>query len=762
MKILNQLPQLRSQSLWFLLSLFSMLALQACSSTAPADVTPPTAPANLVATDSSSTTIGLTWIISTDNVKVTGYEVERCTGSGCAAFAKVGTTTGSNAVTFADSGLAASTTYTYRVRATDAAGNLSSYSNTDFATTSSPAGSKIAVSVSPKRAGLTITQTNSFTATLTNDTGNQGVTWSSNGGGSFSATTSTSGKSVTFTAPASAGVITITATSLADGSKTASATIGVTDLAAVSTYLNGNARQGSNLQEYALTNFVTNTITNVNPSNFGKLFSCAVDAAIYAQPLWVANLMIDGTRHNVVYAATQHDTVYAFDADANPCTVLWQTGANSVNSLLPSGQTWVTSIDSACGDLQPDIGIVGTPAIDVATNTMYLVTKSKTAGGTITFHQMLHALDIITGSEKFSGPVEISASASGSGNGSVGGRLNFDPLINSQRSALLLENGHVLIAWASHCDNGAYHGWLMSYSASGLAQEAVWNDSPNGTLAGIWMAGNGPAADASGNIYLATGNGTFDVDGGPLSNNDYGDSIVKLGSPSGGAFPVISYFTPLNQLSLEAVDADQGSGGVLLLPDITVSSGSKSYLIQAGKDGNIYLADRSNLGGFNSAINGMVQEVSGQIPGGIWGSPTYWNGNFYFADAADGASTGGPIHAFSFNAGGSGLISNFDTSRSAQTFGFPAPTSSISSSGTISGIVWAFDNSSFSGGCPSSCQVLYAFDATNLATQLYSSSQAAGGRDQDGGAVKFTVPTVANGKVYAGGKNSLTVYGLLP
>jgi hypothetical protein len=218
----------------------------------------------------------------------------------------------------------------------------------------------------------------------------------------------------------------------------------------------------------------------------------------------------------------------------------------------------------------------------------------------------------------------------------------------------------------------------------------------------------------------------------------------------------------LNQLSLEAVDADQGSGGVLLLPDITVSSGTKSFLLQAGKDGNIYLTDRSNLGGFNSAMNGMVQEVSGQIPGGIWGSPSYWNGSFYFADAADGASTGGPIHAFSFNAAGSGLISNFDTSRSARTFGFPAPTSSISSSGAISGIVWALDNSSFSGGCPSSCQLLYAFDATNLATQLYSSSQAAGGRDQDGGAVKFTVPTVANGKVYAGGKNSLTVYGLLP
>jgi hypothetical protein len=327
-----------------------MLALQGCasgSSTPTADATPPTAPTSLGATASSSTQIGLTWTASTDNVGVTGYGVERCTGASCTSFAQIGTTSG--ATTFSDSGLTASTSYSYRVRATDAAGNLGTFSNTSSTATSSSGGSNIAVTVSPQRGGLTTSQTLSMTASLTNDTGNAGVSWSATGGGIFTSATSSSAN---YVAPAVAGVVTITATSVADGSKTASATIGVTDLAAVSTYLNGNSRQGANLQEYAL---ATSGPTAVNSTNFGKLFSCTVDAAIYAQSLWVANVSIGGAKHNVVYVATQHDTVYAFDADASPCTTLWQTGANSVNSLLPSGQTWVTSGDVACTDLQPNI-----------------------------------------------------------------------------------------------------------------------------------------------------------------------------------------------------------------------------------------------------------------------------------------------------------------------------------------------------------------------------------------------------------------------
>ena len=730
-----------------------MLALQGCasgSSTPTVDATPPTAPTSLVATASSSTQIGLTWTASTDNVGVTGYRAERCMGASCTSFAQIGSTAG--ATTFSDSGLTASTSYSYRVRATDAAGNLSTFSNTSSAATSSSGGSNITVTVSPQRGGLTTSQTLSMTASLTNDTG-AGVSWSATGGGIFTSTTSSSAK---YVAPAVAGVVTITATSVADGSKTASATIGVTDLAAVSTYLNGNSRQGANLQEYAL---ATSGPTAVNSTNFGKLFSCTVDAGIYAQPLWVGNVSIGGSKHNVVYVATQHDTVYAFDADASPCTTLWQTGANSVNSLLPSGQTWVTSGDVACTDLQPDIGIVGTPIIDPGTNTMYVVTKSKTTSGTATFHQLLHALDITTGSEKLSGPKEISASVSGTGNGSTGGVVTFDPLINNQRSALLLENGHVVISWSSHCDNGAYHGWVMSYSASGLAPEAIWNDSPDGAQGGIWMSGSGPAADSSGNIFFAIGNGSFNANSGTAPNRDYGDSIVKVGPASGGTFPVAGYFRSFEEPPPpDGLDVDQGSGGVLLLP----TTGTKNNLIQAGKDGRIYVTDQTALGGFNATLNSIVQEVPGQLPGGMWGSPTYWGGSIYFGAALDGGATGDPIRAFSFDAGGSGMISGAPTSQTAKSFAFSGPTSPISSSGQSNGILWALDNAAPSNTCNTSCQVLYAYDATNLATQLYNSTQASGNRDQDGGPVKFTVPTVANGKVYAGGQTTLTVYGLLP
>jgi hypothetical protein len=539
--------------------------------------------------------------------------------------------------------------------------------------------------------------------------------------------------------------------------------LGITDLQGVTTHMNGNSRQGANEQEYAL---ATSGPTAVNSTNFGKLFSCAVDAAVYAQPLWVANVSIGGVSHNVVYAATQHDTLYAFDADASPCTILWQTGSNGVASLLPSGQTWVSSSNTGCSDLQPDIGIVGTPAIDLNSNTIYLVTKSKTTSGTVTYHQRLHALSLATGSEKLSGPVEISASVSGNGNGSSGGVLNFDPLIQSQRPALLLEGGHVVIAWASHCDVGAYHGWLMSYSAATLAQEAVLNLSPNGTLAGIWMSGGGPAVDSGGNIYFATGNGTFDANSGSAPNNDYGDSIVKVGPPSGGTFPVLSYFTPFNQLSLEATDTDQGSGGLLLLPPVTVSSVTKNYLVQTGKDANIYLADQSSLGGFNSSSNsGVAQELKGNLSGGVWGSPGYWNGSIYYGAASDGSSSSDPMRAFPFNSGGTGLISSASSTTSAtKIFGFSGPTPSVSAVGTSNGIVWGLDNAQWNTWCAdsSSCQALYAYDATNLNMMLYNSNQASGGRDLDGGAVKFTVATVANGKVYVGNQNSVTVYGLLP
>jgi Putative Ig domain len=594
------------------------------------------------------------------------------------------------------------------------------------------------VSVSPLRAGLTLSQNLTVTATTTDPAG---VNWTATGGGGFSSSSSLSGVPVTYTAPGAAGAVTLTATSVTDGTTTATVTIGVTDASGVTTFLNDNSRTGQNLKEHALTS--TAGTTQVNTTNFGKLFSCVVDAAVYPQPLWVANLSIFGGTHNVVFVATEHDTVYAFDADDSSCANLW----GGPVSLLGGGETWVSSSDDGgCTDLTPDIGIVGTPVIDLSSNTMYVVSKTKSGGSS--FHQRIHALSLADGSEKFSGPVDISATVPGTGSGSSAGNVSFDPLLNNQRPALLLTNGHVIITWASHCDFGPYHGWVMSYSASSLAQEAMLNLSPDGINAGVWMSGNGPAADGSGNIYLATGNGTFDVTNLLAPTDDYGDSIIKLGPPSGGTFSILSYFRSVSQQpSPDANDNDQGSGGPVLLP--------AGVLAQSGKDGNIYVANQSGLGGFGLLTNSVHQEVDGQLPGGMWGSPTYWNGNVFFGPIS------GSLRAFSFNTG-SGMISGTPTSDTGSTLsnGFPGPTAAISANGTSNGIVWALDNNAYCTPVPS-CgpAVLHAYDATNLGSELWNSS---GAGDHAGTAVKFTVPTVANGKVYVGTRTQLNVYGLKP
>jgi hypothetical protein len=508
----------------------------------------------------------------------------------------------------------------------------------------------------------------------------------------------------------------------------------------VTTYHNDNARTGQNMQETIL------APVNVNGGQFGKLFSVAVDGYVYAQPLYLSKVTIAGSTHNVLYVATEHDSLYAIDADNG--TVYWRV------SLIPSGGSTVNSVsDLACQDLVPEIGITGTPVIDTSTGTIYLVAKSKVDGNLV---QYLHAIDVVTAKEKFGGPVLIQASVLGTAPDGNGTTVSFSPHLQHQRASLLLENGHVVIAWGSHCDISPWHGWVMSYSAITLAQEAAFNTSADGSGNGVWMGGGGLAADANGNIFFATGNGTWN------GTTDYGDSIVKLGPPSGGKFPVLDYFTPYNQGSLGRGDGDLGSGGLVLLP--TLPSGQQ-LLTQMGKDGMMFLIDRNNMGKYcvNAvpACRGSDTNIVQEIPvatAGVVGTPAYWNGNVYWGGA--NGSNPDNLKAFSFNANDSGLISTSPTSESLRTFSVRGPSPSISANGNANGILWALDNSA-SGTCSGSanCQILYAYDATNLANLLYDSSQAPNNHDVPGGAVKFATPTIANGKVYVGSQLKVSAFG---
>ena len=509
-------------------------------------------------------------------------------------------------------------------------------------------------------------------------------------------------------------------------------TIAATAQGAVTTQHDDNLRTGQNLHETVL------TAALVSSGQFGKLFSQTVDGFIYAQPLYVPSVNIPGKGiHNVVYVATEHDSVYAWDADNNAggnSTPLWQR-----NFLNPSqGITTISSNDVNCPDgLIPEIGITSTPVIDVTTNTIYVLVETKENGN---FFHRLHALDITTGAEKFGGPTTIVASVPGTGMGSSGGMIAFDPLMHLQRPGLLLSHGTVYIAWGSNCDNPPFHGWVMGYDRSTLKQTSVWADTANGELGGIWMSGAGIGSDASGNLFIPTANGTFDTSGTPV---DFGDSIVKI--PAGGSsFAPSDYFTPYDQGQLEAGDIDLGSGGALLLPD---QPGAHVHeLVQAGKEGTIYVVDRDNMGHYNPNNNSqIVQSITGQLHD-VLSAPAYWNGTVYLGGIQDF------LKAFSLT---NGRLSSTPTSQTQVTFTYLGPSPSISANGSANGIVWAlFTDLNFNNGN----EVLYAFDATNLAMELYDSKQDSM-RDTVGGAVKFATPTIANGKVYAGAAQQLSVFG---
>jgi len=513
---------------------------------------------------------------------------------------------------------------------------------------------------------------------------------------------------------------------------------------AVTTYHNDNTRQGWNAKETTL------TLGNVNSRQFAKIFSQPVDGFIYAQPLYLPNVSIPGKGiHSVVYVATQHDSVYAFDAGS-------KTGSNPQplwhKSLIdPStGISTVLSEDVNCKDIYPEIGITGTPVIDAVTGTLYVVTKEKHQSRT--FVQRLHALDVSTGAEKFGGPIQIEGTVPGSGAGSVGGRIAFDGLRNNQRPGLLLSNGYIYIGWASHCDNGPYHGWVMAYDVHTLKQKAVWSATANGGLGGIWQAGGAPAADANGHVFLATGNGTFDADMGGV---DFGDSLLKFAPPAQGQLPILDSFTPYNQADLSAQDLDFGSGGPMLLPSQPPGSPHKDLMIIGDKSGTIYLIDRSKLGQFNPAGNQIVQTLAGQLACCTGGITAWWNNNVYVTSVFD------TVKAFKFDPA-AGLLSSAPVSQTAQAFLYPPPFLSVSSNGDRNAIVWAVDTDTYIHRSNSTGQpaVLRAFDATDLGRELYNSNQNFS-RDKAGKAVKFVVPTVVNGKVYVGTQDELTVYGLL-
>src|SRR5579883_3064485 len=496
----------------------------------------------------------------------------------------------------------------------------------------------------------------------------------------------------------------------------------------VLTYQYDNTRAGANLKETVL------TPGNVNANQFGKLFAYPVDGYVYGQPLYLAGVPMPGKgAHNVVYVATEHDSVYAFDADSNAgpnAAPLWQ-----VSFLNPAaGVTTVPYQDTRCDQIVPEIGITSTPVIDPASGTLYVVAMTKESlKGVVGYVHRLHALDVSTGAERPGSPVTIQASYPGTGEG--GSTLVFQPRNYKQRPGLLLLNGVVYTAWSSHCDIGVYHGWLIGYDARSLQQVAVYNNTPNGNEGSFWASGAAPAADAAGNIYLVAGNGTFDSStGGP----DLGESYIKL-SPAGG-LAVADYFAPFNAAALNDADVDVGSSGVALLGDEAGSSAHPHLMVGAGKEGRIYLLDRDNLGGWQAGSDSqIVQSIPGAISG-LFGNPAYFNNTVYFCGSGDG------VMAFP--------IANAQmapaSSRSVERYGYPGCVPSISSNGATKGIVWTLESG----------PALHAYDAANLANELFHTGQNAA-RDGLDSYVKYTAPTVVNGKVYAATQTALVAYALL-
>ncbi|HTW67200.1 MAG TPA: IPT/TIG domain-containing protein [Bryobacteraceae bacterium] len=482
------------------------------------------------------------------------------------------------------------------------------------------------------------------------------------------------------------------------------------------TYHNDLARTGQNLNETIL------TPANVSSGQFGRLFSYAVDGQVYAQPLYLPGVVIPRKGiHNVVFVVTEHDSVYAFDADNNLGAPLWH--ANFLNPA--QGITAASATDLVCGSIAPEVGITATPVIDAASGTLYVVAMTEQAS-TGTYAHWLHALDVTTGAERSGSPVEIQASVPGAGDGNT--TVQFKPWLYKERAGLLLLNGAVYTSWSSQCDSGNYHGWVIAYNTATLQQSAVYADTPNWQAGAFWQGGAAPAADGSGNIYVVSANGTFDAN---MGGQDLGESVIRLST--GQSLSATDYFTPYNAAALTAQDLDLGSSGALLLPDSAGTPAHPHLLVTGSKSGTVYLLDRDNLGAFNSQGDPQIVQSLASTVGPVFGVPAYFNNTVYFSGAHD------QVKALSIQ---NGLLSTVPVSASSATFAVLGTVPSISSSGSANGILWTIDPAG----------LLHAFDAADLSQELYQGSV--------GSSIKFSTPTVANGKVYVGTADSLTVFGL--
>jgi outer membrane protein assembly factor BamB len=493
-----------------------------------------------------------------------------------------------------------------------------------------------------------------------------------------------------------------------------------------------NMRTGATLNEKTL------TPQNVNAQQFGRLGAFKVDGAVYSQPLFVPAVEIPGKgTHDVLFVATEHDSVYAFDAGRPNDAPLWHV------SFLDRTRnvTTVSARDVQCPFIQPEVGITSTPVIDLKTGTLYVLARTMVdqTFGNSEYFQHLHALAITTGVEKFGGPKLISASVPGKGVGAANGKVRFDPLLENPRASLLLVNNAVYLTWASSCDLAPYHGWVMAYDPQTLEQKAVLNVTPDGSEGGIWASDTGPGADLDGNVFLPTANGTFDAASG---GRDYGDSVLKL-APNGSSLAILDYFTPYDQARLSDADADLGSSGPLLLPDQPAPY--RHLLLQPTKGSMIYVINRDRMGKFHPDGDAIAQRI--RMAGGGYGAMAYWHQHVFFACSDDF------LHDYNIK-NGQLILNKYSSTR----FENPGATPSVSADGAKDAIVWAIATKTWNG--PDRPAVLYAFDATNINQPIYTSEQNSK-RDRAAMATRFVIPVVVNGRVYFGARGEVEVYGLL-